>query len=121
MSYAVRNDGQGWRAVSGPDNVGNDEWYCIGIPPDPVPSPLTKEELAATERSYRDQELARGVWLRDRHRDQTEIAMVTTLSADQFIQLLVHMQALRDWPQSADFPDANFRPVAPTWMAEHIS
>lgn len=27
MSYAIRKDGQGWRAVSGPDDVGADEIY----------------------------------------------------------------------------------------------
>ncbi|MCU1766773.1 MULTISPECIES: phage tail assembly chaperone [Pseudomonas] len=118
MSFAVRNDGQGWRPVSGPENVGADEWYCVGIPPDPVPLPLTEEELAASERSYRDKELARGVWLRDRHRDQLEIVMVTTLSAEQFTQLLVYMQALREWPQSPHFPDSQYRPVAPSWVTE---
>ena len=27
MSYAIRNDKQGWRAVDGPDDVGPDEYY----------------------------------------------------------------------------------------------
>lgn len=27
MSYAVRNDGQGWRAVNGPEDVGPDETH----------------------------------------------------------------------------------------------
>lgn len=27
MSYAVRNDGRGWRAVSGPDDCRADEYY----------------------------------------------------------------------------------------------
>lgn len=27
MSYAIRNDGQGWRAVNGPGDVGPDEYY----------------------------------------------------------------------------------------------
>lgn len=118
MSFAVRNDGQGWRPVSGADQVGSDEWYCIGIPPDPVPLPLTTEELAAAERSCRDKELARVAWLRDRHRDQMEISMASTLSSEQFVQLLVYMQALRDWPQSVGFPELSSRPVAPSWIAE---
>ncbi|ROL65494.1 hypothetical protein BLX41_28295 [Pseudomonas protegens] len=61
------------------------------------------------------------MWLRERHRDQLEIDVPTSIDGEHFKALLVHMQALRDWPQSADFPDANFRPVAPTWMAEQIS
>lgn len=28
MSYAVRNDGRGWRAVGGPEDVGPDEHYA---------------------------------------------------------------------------------------------
>lgn len=32
MSYAIRNDGQGWRAVSGPEEVGPDEHYAEGFP-----------------------------------------------------------------------------------------
>lgn len=58
MSYAVRNDKQGWRAVSGPGDAGSDEWYSAGTPPDPVPLPPTAEELAAQARVRRDQRLA---------------------------------------------------------------
>lgn len=32
MSYAIRNDGQGWRAVNGPDDVGTDETFSIARP-----------------------------------------------------------------------------------------
>lgn len=35
MSYAVRKDGQGWRAVNGPDDVGADEVFSEQ-PPAPV-------------------------------------------------------------------------------------
>lgn len=55
MSYAVRNDKQGWRAVSGPDDVGLDEWYCADSPPDLVPLPPTVEEMAAAAVERRDQ------------------------------------------------------------------
>lgn len=70
------------------------------------------------ERAWRDSELASLIWLRDRHRDQQEIGGDTTLSADQFAELLVYMQALRDWPQSPDFPDSDKRPVGPSWIRE---
>lgn len=118
MSFAVRNDGQGWRAVLGPESVGADEWYCLGTPPDPVPLPLTLEERAAAERAYRDKELAGVAWLRDRHRDQLEIEVETTLTAEQFKELLLYMQTLRDWPQSPDFPVIEQRPAAPPWIAD---
>lgn len=48
MSYAIRKDGQGWRAVNGPDDVGPDENYSVTQPaPPPGPSPL---ELARSQR-----------------------------------------------------------------------
>ncbi|MEE3636519.1 phage tail assembly chaperone [Pseudomonas sp. AL 58] len=78
----------------------------------------TPEQLQASERAWRDGELAALAWLRDRHRDQLEVGVTTNLSADQFAELLVYMQALRDWPQSEQFPVIEHRPVAPPWIAE---
>lgn len=74
-------------------------------------------DSAAIERQWRDAELASLVWVRDRHRDQVEIGVPTTLAVDQFAELLVFMQALRDWPQSQAFPDADQRPVAPAFLS----
>jgi hypothetical protein len=37
MSYAIRKDGQGWRAVTGPSDLGQDEYYSetpVAIKPD---------------------------------------------------------------------------------------
>jgi hypothetical protein len=82
---------------------------------DPVPDP---DAPLHQERAWRDGELLAVMWLRDRHRDQLEIAESTTLTAEQFGALLLYMQALRDWPQSADFPDSQHRPLAPEWIAE---
>ncbi|GGU68706.1 hypothetical protein GCM10009504_27370 [Pseudomonas laurentiana] len=76
------------------------------------------EQLAVTERAWRDTALAAVVWLRDRHRDQQDLGGSTTLTAEQFQELLLYMQALRDWPQSEQFPEAEHRPVAPPWIAE---
>ncbi|KAB5624461.1 phage tail protein [Pseudomonas putida] len=90
----VAMDGQGFTLVSAPVNN------------------------AAAERAWRDAQLALCVWMRDRHRDQLEIGVDTTLSTEQFSELLVYMQALRDWPQSDAFPDAARRPQAPPWIAD---
>ena len=76
------------------------------------------DQGAVAERTWRDTALASLVWLRDRHRDQLEISGETTLTAEQFNELLVYMQALRDWPQSPDFPGSQHRPAAPDWIAE---
>ncbi|NWA67701.1 phage tail protein [Pseudomonas reactans] len=81
-------------------------------PPAVVPDPITQE------REWRDAELSSVMWLRERHRDQKESGVNTTLSDEQFSALLVFLQALRDWPQSPSFPEINHRPVAPAWVAE---
>lgn len=76
----------------------------IAPPPDPSAE-------ARIERAWRDGVLASMVWLRDRHRDQLEIGAPTTLTTEQFAELLVFMQALRDWPQSEHFPSVSYRPA----------
>lgn len=117
MSYAIRNDRPACRTVAGPDQVGPDEYWSLTLP-EAVLLPPADEDLSVQERAWRDGELAGLVWLRDRHRDQLEIQVPTTLSGEQFTELLVYMQDLRDWPQSTDFPDSEHRPVAPDWIAE---
>lgn len=81
----------------------------------PVPS---LDALQVAERAWRDAELTSVTWLRERHRDQQELGVDTTLSAEQFVELLAYMQALRAWPQSSDFPDSAHRPTAPRWIAD---
>ena len=83
-----------------------------------IPRVPTLPSLIEQERTWRDAELSAVQWLRERHRDQLEIDMPTTITVEQFVQLLVYMQALRDWPQSPDFPDIQHRPIAPPWIAE---
>lgn len=112
MSYAVRNDKQGWRAVSGPDDVSADEWYSVDTPPDPIPL----LDLEAQERTWRDSALSAVMWLRERHRDQLELQAPTSIGSEQFTELLVYMQSLRDWPQSPEFPESERRPIAPSWI-----
>jgi hypothetical protein len=89
-----------------------------GVPFLVDPLPPTADDLASAERKWRDAQLQSAMWLRERHRDQQEIGSGTTLSDDQFGALLVYMQALRDWPQSPEFPAIEQRPAAPAWIAE---
>ncbi|WP_248765284.1 phage tail assembly chaperone [Pseudomonas protegens] len=74
--------------------------------------------MTVKERKWRDDELSSVMWLRERHRDQLEIEAPTSIDAEKFKELLLYMQALRDWPQSPDFPQIEHRPVAPSWIAE---
>lgn len=84
------------------------------------PPPATAEELATAERAWRDAEIERVRWLRERHRDEVDSARPTSMTVDQSAELLDYVQALRDWPQTANFPAAEFRPVAPSWIAEQV-
>lgn len=83
-----------------------------------VDSVATPEVMANKERGWRDSELERVLWLRDRHRDEQDQHRVTTLGAEQFTELLIYIQMLRDWPQSEHFPNLERRPAAASWIAE---
>nr|WP_256349814.1 phage tail assembly chaperone [Pseudomonas sp. B6002] len=76
------------------------------------------EEFAAQERAWRDSALSSVMWLRERHRDQLEIAIEASLNGEPFTGLLLYMQVLRDWPQSPDFPATDHCPIAPAWIAD---
>lgn len=81
------------------------------------PPPLTEEELAAAERAWRDAQILPTDAIVSRHRDELESGGATTLSPEQYTELQVYRRKLRDWPQGADFPLADHRPVAPSWLS----
>ncbi|MGB5957706.1 phage tail assembly chaperone [Pseudomonas sp.] len=81
--------------------------------------PPTEAELAASERSWRDAQLVAADPLVTRHRDERDVGGATTLTGNQYSELLSYRQGLRDWPQSELFPDVSERPLAPPWLAEH--
>lgn len=94
--------------------VADEQGFPVTVDP-PGPS---HEQVAARERSWRDRELESATGIRDRHRDQLELAIPTTLVTEQFALLLSYLQQLRDWPQSADFPAFEKRPKPPNWLVE---
>ncbi|MFV2950043.1 hypothetical protein [Pseudomonas japonica] len=73
-------------------------------------------DVSETERRWRDAELVRVAWVRDRHRDEVDLQLPTTITAEQFIELLGYMQRLRDWPESEHFPDQAYRPAPLSWL-----
>lgn len=83
-----------------------------------VPPAVNDSEQADAERMWRNTELQSTEWLVTRHRDEQDLAQDTTLTTEQFAELLGYRLALRDWPQSEHFPDSQYRPVAPPWIAE---
>jgi hypothetical protein len=58
--------------------------------------------------------LSRSDWLTTRHRDQLEASIPTSLTSEQFSELLTYRQALRDWPVSGDYNEPY--PAQPSWM-----
>lgn len=74
------------------------------------------EDLAVLERAWRDGEILRVQWIRDRHRDERELNRPTTITSEKFAGLLGYMQQLRDLPESSSFPAAEARPVVPAWI-----
>ncbi|MBK5299728.1 MULTISPECIES: tail fiber assembly protein [Gammaproteobacteria] len=81
-------------------------------PPEP-----SAELIASAEREWRDIAISQVQWLINRHRDEVELDLATTLTAAQFSELLAYVQSLRDWPVSPLFPDIAGRPEAPQWLA----
>lgn len=84
------------------------------------PPPLNSEQLGEAERVWRDLEIEGVKWLRERHRDEVDMGRTASLTQNQFSELLVFIQLLRDWPESKDFPKQEKRPVAPLWVANQV-
>lgn len=71
---------------------------------EPPPSIVEHEIVAKEVREMRDHFLATTGWLLERHREQLESGVPTSLTHQQFADLLAYRQALRDVPQQAGFP-----------------
>lgn len=78
------------------------------------------ENLAAIERAWRNGEIQRVLWIRERHRDEQELSQATSITPEQFAQLLHYLQDLRDWPEQSRFPAEQSRPVQPDWVADQF-
>ncbi|WP_426237514.1 phage tail assembly chaperone [Pseudomonas sp. TWP3-2] len=89
-----------------------------GLPMEADLPPMSDEEAAATERSWRDAQLAESDGVVSRHRDEVEAGGATTLTAEQYTELQAYRQKLRKWPQGEEFPLVDHRPVAPTWLVD---
>jgi hypothetical protein len=95
------------------------------IVPDEHGAPMLAPPLGATvaeqesaERVWRDLQLSLSDGVVSRHRDEVESGLSTTLTAEQYTALQAYRRQLRDWPQGAEFPLAEHRPPAPSWLAE---
>ncbi len=91
-------------------------WGDDGYPVLVDPPPLTADEMAATERVWRDLRLAETDSVVTRHRDELESGGPTTLTAEQYTDLQGYRRQLRDWPQGTEFPLVDHRPAPPPWL-----
>jgi hypothetical protein len=78
------------------------------------------DDPSFAERTWRDAEISRIQWIRDRHRDEQDSGLETTLDTERFKELLDYMQRLRDWPAAQGFPDSIGRPIPPAWSNDQI-
>lgn len=88
---------------------------------DYVESQPSLSDIESAERFWRDRQINTLRWLRERHRDELEQQAQTSLTSEQFSELLTYVQQLRDWPQSPAFPDSGQRPSAPAWFSALLS
>lgn len=83
-----------------------------------APLGATLAEQESAERIWRDLQLSLSDGVVSRHRDEVESGLATTLTAEQYTALQAYRRQLRDWPQGAEFPLVDHRPIAPAWLAE---
>ncbi len=79
--------------------------------------PIPAEEIAATQfealRTERDTRLAAALAILDRHRNQVDFGLPSTITAEQATAWAVYAQALRDLPERTADPAAPEWPKAP--------
>lgn len=66
---------------------------------------MTKEEKAQYHRKKRDSLLNAELWKLERHSQEKALGVDTTITEQEYIALLQYIQALRELPQQAGFPD----------------
>lgn len=66
---------------------------------------MTTEEKSTYHRQKRDVLLNNVLWKVERHSQEERLGMETTLSEEEYINLLTYIQNLRNLPQQAGFPD----------------
>jgi len=86
-----------------------------GLPVLLDPAPLSPDQLADAKRAARDAALSATDWLIARHQDETFAGRGTTLTADQFDELLAYRKALRDLPLADGWPGVDL-PATPDFL-----
>lgn len=77
--------------------------------------PLSKEQVESSARAARDEAIASSMWIAERHRSEVSIGAESTITEQQYIQLLTYHQSLRDWPAQPGWPEIDM-PTEPDWL-----
>ncbi len=77
------------------------------------------QQRANALRALRNVAISETSWLVDRHRDEQDaaIATITTLTTEQYADLLAYRQQLRDLPSAPGWPYINM-PPPPSWLEQ---
>ena len=86
----------------------NGAWYLKGYAPE-----KPTEQKAAEDRAERDRRIDAIRWRIERYQTQEAAGLETTDTAEQYKAILIYVQALRDVPAQAGFPDAIEWPEEP--------
>ena len=90
------------------------EWIYEGIQTEKEEQrEKTQEEKAADVRAERDRRIDAIRWRIERYQTQDEAGLETNDTAEQYKAILLYVQALRDVPEQAGFPDAIKWPEEP--------
>ncbi|NWE18031.1 tail fiber assembly protein [Pseudomonas sp. P7548] len=120
MSFAVRNDGEGWYSVDGPGDVGTDEWYSVEVPPAPVPRPPTVEEVAADAAKKRDGLLAVATARMGPLQDAVDVGRATDDEVAQLMLWKGYRIDLNRIEQQEGFPAEIQWPLSPDEMPPSV-
>ena len=86
----------------------NGAWYLKGYAPE-----KPTEQKAAEARAERDRRIDAIRWRIERYQTQEAAGLETTDTAEHYKAILLYVQALRDIPAQAGFPDAIEWPEEP--------
>ena len=86
----------------------NGAWYIKGYAPE-----KPTDEKAAEARAERDRRIDAIRWRIERYQTQEEAGLETNDTAEHYKAILLYVQALRDVPEQAGFPDAIEWPEEP--------
>ena len=112
--WAVRNDGELYRAVDGPEEITDEEWYTEETPRDPVALPPTPEELLALANAERDRRLTVAAIRIAPLQDAADLGKTTPAKTALLKKWKEYRIDLDDVPDQEGFPGVIDWPVAPS-------